>query len=105
MQTLWDSELTPDERDALVDKLVFEIKKRRMEAPAIFFLESHKPVAALAGHAMVAFAPFLVPFVGMEAVNDYSRLLLKRENVELVIQALEQDDAPRGHEATPTCNT
>jgi len=105
MQTLWDTELTPEERDALVEKLAFEVKKRRMEAPAIFFLESHKPMAPFAGHAMVAFAPFLVPFVGMEAVNDYSRLLLKRENVELVIQAIERDEPTRGQEATPTCNT
>ena len=105
MQTLWDSELTAEERDALINKLAAMIKKRRMEAPAIFFLESHKPLAPFAANAMVAFAPFLVPFVGMEAVNDYSRLLLNRENVELVIQALEVDDTPSGLEATPTCNT
>ncbi len=92
MQSLWQTELTVEQRDALVAKAAAAIKKKRLEAPAILFLESHKPLASIAGHAMVALSPFLVPFVGVDMVDDVSRLLLKQENVELVIQALERDD-------------
>ncbi|MBS1709539.1 MAG: hypothetical protein JSS65_12570 [Armatimonadetes bacterium] len=105
MQSFWETELSDDDRDALVDKIVAAIKKKGLESPAIFFLESHKPIAPFAAQAMVALSPFLVPFVGVDMVDDCSRLMRKRDNIELVIQALERDDAPRGLEANPTCNT
>lgn len=50
----------------------------------------HKPLANVAGHAAIAFSPFLVPFVGFNAVDDYSQFFSKRENIEALIQRIEQ---------------
>jgi hypothetical protein len=47
-------------------------------------------------HGVVAFSGFLVPFLGFQNVNDYSRLLRKRDNVERLICLLEQDKQGKG---------
>ena len=44
----------------------------------------------LAAHAALAFAPFLVPLFGFDFVNDYSRLITKRDHVERLIQRIEE---------------
>jgi len=96
MRHFWDEDLTEEQTTALLHKAARAIVERRLETPAILFLEMHKPLAFLGGQAAVAFAPFLVPFFGFDFVNDYSRLLSKRENIERLIQMLEtaREEAP-----------
>lgn len=89
MNEFWETELTEEETEALIRKATEEVAKRRMQSPAILFLEMHKPLSNIAANATVVFAPFLVPFFGFDAVNDYSRLMTKRENVERLIQSIE----------------
>lgn len=89
MNDFWQTELTEEETEALIEKATREVAKRRMHSPAILFLEMHKPLSFVAANATVAFAPFIVPFFGFDAVNDYSRLMTKRENVERLIQSIE----------------
>ncbi len=90
MLNLWEDELTAEEETALLNTLEKEIRKRKLEVPAIMFFEMHKPLANIAGHFALATSPFLVPIIGYKNVNDYSRLLSKRENVEKLIVRLEQ---------------
>lgn len=89
MKDFWDEELTEEETENLLDKAAEEIRKRKMEAPAILALEMHKPLSGIASHAMVAFAPFAIPFFGYDGVHNMSRLLKNRHNVERLIQRLE----------------
>ena len=91
MSDLWSTELSPEEEEALLQKAASEIRKRKMVTPAILALEAHKPLANVMAHGVVAFSGFLVPFLGFQNVNDYSRLLRKRENVERLICLLEQE--------------
>lgn len=63
-----------------------------MVPAAILALEAHKPLANVAAHGVLAFSPFLVPFLGFENVNDYSRLLQKRDNVERLLILLEESE-------------
>lgn len=91
MFDLWSQELTEQETEALVSKAAEAIRKRRMETPAILFLEMHKPLSYLASQAAIVFSPFIVPFVGQDKLQEYSRLFSKRENVERLIKALEAD--------------
>ena len=97
-QALWTEDLTEQEADALVAKLADQIRRRKLEVPAVLFFEMHKPVARLGANAMIVFAPFLAPFVGIDNVHNYSRLLMDRENVEKLIRRLEE-------EPTVPCNT
>lgn len=92
MFDLWKEELTPEETDALIEKAANEIKKRKMQVPAILAIEMHRPLSYVAANAAVTMAPFLVPFLGFDSVNDYSRLLTKGENVDRLIAKLEEPD-------------
>ena len=71
-----------------------EIKKRKLEAPAIMLFEMHKPISYIGSQAAIVFSPFIVPFVGFDAVNNYSRLFSKRQNVERLLQVLETQENP-----------
>jgi len=100
MFDFWKSDLTEEETEQLLDKAAHEIRKRHMQAPAILMLESHRPLCNVGGHAAVVFAPFIVPFLGFDMVNNYSRLLRKQENVERLIRRLEVPaDAAKGDAA------
>jgi hypothetical protein len=101
MFDLWKEPLTEEERENLLDKAAHEILRRKLEMPAVLFLEMHKPLAYVGMHGALAFAPFLVPFFGFDSVNDYSRLFSQRESVERLMQKLEKhgDDAAAGEEA------
>ncbi|MBS1704977.1 MAG: hypothetical protein JST40_03825 [Armatimonadetes bacterium] len=89
MEQFWTEALSEDKADALLTKVADQIKRRKMEVPAVFFLEMHKPLANVGASATLAFSPFIIPFIGFDAVNDYSNLMRKRENWERLIQLLE----------------
>ena len=107
MFNFWEDELTPEQTDALIGKAADEIRKRKLNMPAALFLEMHKPLGNLAGHAAMAFSPFLVPFLGFNTVNDYSRLMSNRDNIEKLLQRLEADEDSSMTDATKEapCNT
>jgi len=46
------------------DTLVRWIREKKLEAPASFFLEMHRPLMPLAYPAAVMFGTFIAPFVG-----------------------------------------
>lgn len=95
MFDFWKEELSEQEEEQLLDKAASEIRKRKLEAPAILMLELHKPVAYVGSHAAIAFSPFLVPFLGYDNINNYSRLFSKKENIERLLKRLDrQPDKP-----------
>ena len=95
MSDIWEKELTEQEKEDLLEKAANEIKRRKMVVPAILFLEMHKPLSYVGSQAAIVFSPFLVPFLGFDNVNNYSRLLAERNAVERLIQRLEaRDDTP-----------
>lgn len=101
MFDLWKEPLTEQEREDLLDKTAQEILRRKLEMPAVLVLEMHKPFAYLAGHAALAFSPFLIPIVGFDNVNSYTQLFSDRNNVERLMQKLEKhgDEAVKNEEA------
>jgi len=85
----WTEELTPEETENLLQKIATQIQKRKMEVPAVMALEMHKPIVGTLSNASVVFAPFIVPFLGFDNVNDYTRVLSKPENIERLMNILE----------------
>lgn len=85
-----DDQLTTGEREKLIDELARKIVDKRMETPAIMFLEVHKPVTFLASQSMLVASPFLVPLFGADGVQKYSRLFSSADNVELLIERIEE---------------
>lgn len=78
-----------EERNRLIDNLARRIVRRRLETPAIMFLEMHKPVAFLASQCMLMASPLVAPLLGRWEIEKYSRLLNSPENVELLIHRIE----------------
>ncbi len=85
-----DADLTDSERDELIEKIAGGVMRRRMETPAILFLEMHKPLSFIGSQALIVGSPFLGPFVGVENVHRVSRLLSERSNVERLISRIEE---------------
>lgn len=81
--------LRPEERDKLIEELAQKVVDRRMETPAILFLEMNKPISFIASQSMIAASPFLIPLVGPAGVRRYSQLFSDPENVELLIEKIE----------------
>lgn len=90
MLKMWDEPQSEETAEAILDRVTQKIARFGLHSPAILFFEMHKPLANVAGHAAIAFSPFLVPFVGFNAVDDYSQFFSKRENIEALIQRIEQ---------------
>ena len=94
MFDFWKEELTDEETAALIEKAACEIEKRRLQAPALLYLESHKSLAYVGSQAAIAFAPFIAPFLGFDFLNNYSRLFSKPENVDRLLDRIEQGRPP-----------
>lgn len=94
MLQMWDTALTEAERDEIIRKTAAYVKRQGVKTPAVLFLEMHKPLSTVAGHAAIAFAPFIMPFLGFSRVNDYSRFFADRENVERLICEIENPTEP-----------
>jgi hypothetical protein len=84
-----DEPLSAEERDKLIDEVARKIVGRRMESPAILFLEMHKPVTFIASQGMVAMSPFLAQIFGRDGVRKYAQLLSSADNLELLIRRIE----------------
>jgi len=86
--------LTEEEEEELINNLVNIITKYGMETPAIFFLESYKPVAVIGSYTvLLPSAPFLEIF-GIRGY-EYTSLFMKRKNVDRLIEKLEEAQEKR----------
>ena len=86
----WGEELGEAETEALLTKAADVVLRRRLEVPAIMALEMHKPISGYVGNMAVVFAPFLGPIFGPDTYRDFSRLLLRRHNIERLIAMIEE---------------
>lgn len=81
--------LTEVEREVL-DKLASFVVERGLEAPAVAFLEAHRPLAGIGGHAILMASPFLGPIVGMPKVEALYRALSKPGGMDYLIERIEE---------------
>jgi hypothetical protein len=83
------AELSPERRDEIIDYLANTVVRRKLQTPAIFFLELNKPISTVASN-MVTFAqPTLGAFFGFKKMAEWAALLNERDNVERLIQRIE----------------
>lgn len=99
MADFWQNELSEEESEALISKAASEIKKRKLQVPAILLFEMHKPLSYVSSQAAIVFSPFLVPFLGFDNVNNYSKLLADRNSIEKLLSKLEEKDLPQDVES------
>ncbi len=94
------AELTDQE---ILDRLASWVVAKRMTAPAIIFLESHRPLSFVGSQAMIAagpiahfFEPFLQHLIGPgyehAVYKRFAGLMEDRDNVERMIIAIEREN-------------
>jgi hypothetical protein len=79
-----------EEIAALIDEIARWVVRRRLETPAILFLEAHKPLASLAGHSVVFAAPLMAPLFGMKRMDQLQRLMESSANLDRLIDRIEE---------------
>ncbi len=81
--------LDPQRREQLVQELVRRATALHMVAPAILFLEMHKPLAFTGAQMLWIAQPLLSPWLTGTAVRDLALLLEDPASVEQLIKHLE----------------
>ena len=89
----WDEEITPEDKDEIIEWTARELYRFGLETAAILFIESYKPLSRV-GSSMgqVLFTP-LLPFFGDNAMvkgDKFLRIFQERENVDRLIDRLEE---------------
>jgi hypothetical protein len=85
-----DEAALSDADRALLDELADAIVARRMTTPAIFFLESVKPIGFVGSQTMIFLRP-LIAIAWREPArwDQLQRVLERRESIELLVARLE----------------
>ena len=85
-------DLNAERKEELINKIAKRVVEMRLATVAIVMLESAKPVSFLGNQAMIFFQPFYRTFFTSPIYDDFARLIEDRENIELLIQAIEKHE-------------
>jgi hypothetical protein len=92
----------PDADQALLDRVAGWICDRRMETPAVLFLETARPLSFVGSQAMHFFDPLVRAMFTWPDYERFARLMEDRANLERLIRAIEKSadrrDAERRRE-------
>lgn len=100
-------ELSPDERDGILERAARRVTERRLEVPVILALEMHRPLAFLGSQGLVVFTPMLAPLFGLRNLQVLQHLLADRQNLDRLLERIEEmayrrDQEPPAPDA-PAC--
>lgn len=85
----------------LLSQLARKITQRELQAPAIFILESAKPLSYLGSQALAFFQPILS---GLFVGNDYKQIqniLERSHSIDFLLQVLEKQKEKHRKELNP----
>jgi len=102
----FDRNISEEEANDAIEAIAADIVRRRLETPAVMFLEMNKPLSFAASQALIVGTPLLGVLFGVEKMQRYSQLLRSKENVEKLIRRIESlsgknDTASESGEDTP----
>jgi hypothetical protein len=78
---------------ALIDQIAERVVSLGMTVPAILFVESSKPLSFIGSQFLYFFEPVVKSLIKGEQYTRFARLLEERENVEVLLSAIERKDA------------
>ena len=74
--------------ERFIDQLAEQVVRRKLETPALMFLEMHLPITSIAHTSTLFFQPLLGPVFGAERFHTLSQFLSERKNVDALIQRI-----------------
>ena len=83
----------PDE--ALLGRIAARIVRMGLAVPAVFFLESVKPLSFIGSQALIFFEPFVKAFLDLKSYDRFAELMEDRKNLERLIGMIEDGEAKR----------
>lgn len=100
------AEPTPEERP-VVEALVREVVRRRMEAPAMMFLEMSRPLNYVASQTLSFFMPMLSAIGDARGASLLAAFLERRGSIDWLLQRLEESggEPPGSNSNGPSSNT
>lgn len=84
-----------EEDKKLMEKMAGLVVSRRLTAMAVFFLESSKPLSFIGSQFLVFMQPFIQSFFNFQEYDRITALMEDKNNVELLIQYIETQEAGR----------
>jgi len=85
-----DQEIEAAKQLAMLDELADAIVRRHMATPALFFLESMRPLGFVASQMMVFLRPLVaIAWPAPQRWDQVQRVLEERGSIELLAQRLE----------------
>ena len=90
-QEAMSTPLTPARRDELIETIACRLSAWNLNAPAIFLLQLHAPLAFLGGQLLFAAEPLIATLTGFRLARDLALLVEEPENVERLVTRLEQE--------------
>jgi hypothetical protein len=77
---------------ALLERIAERVVRMGLAVPAVFFLESVKPLSFVGSQALVFFEPFVRAFLVMPDYERFARLMEDRAAIERLLIAIEGRD-------------
>ena len=84
--------LEASRRQQLIDRFARHVARLGMTAPAVLFLEMHKPLAFLVAQLLFAAQPFLGIVFDQAELRDFATIIEERGGVEELIDRLESTE-------------
>ncbi len=78
--------------EELLDAVAGRMVRMRLAVPAIFFLESTKPLSFLGSQLLIFLQPFVQAFLTIRNYERFAQLMEDRQNVERLIRRIEALD-------------
>ena len=92
-----EPELSEEE---LIERTAKAVVERGLAAPAVFFLESSKPLSFVASQGMLFLGPFVDAAFSAPNYDAFCRMLENRQNVEKLLQRIEELEDERLDQAS-----
>jgi len=89
-----DSARTPED-ERLLDRIAAGIVRWEMTVPAVFLLESSKPLSFVGSQFLHFLSPIIHTIVDARELDRFALMLEKRETVEELIVRIEREDLNR----------
>jgi hypothetical protein len=86
-----EAALSAEDR-ALLDQISARVVRMGMATPAVFFLESVKPLSFVGSQVLIFFEPFVRAFFTLPDYERFARLMEDREAIEALLVRIERGD-------------
>ncbi len=88
-------ETQSDPDTTLLRSIAGRVTRMGLAVPAVFFLESVKPLSFIGSQALVFFEPFVKAFLDLKSYDRFAQLMEDRTNIEKLITIIEEQEAER----------